>query len=89
MRALHGPLRCVFNRAFDNPIEGVVIPANQNTTALYTGAVLNNAPHPEIAAQWLEFLKSQKAQDIYQRFTNTEFVPLERCLRVTPETRAF
>src|ERR1700756_771087 len=52
-----------FQRSINNPIEGVVIPANQNTTAIYAGGVLRNASHPELAAQWLEFLKSREAQE--------------------------
>ena len=35
-----------FQQSIDNPIEGIVIPANQNTTAIYGGGVLKNAPHP-------------------------------------------
>ena len=33
-----------------------------------TGGVFKNAPHPELAAQWLEFLKSREVQDIYHKF---------------------
>jgi ABC-type molybdate transport system substrate-binding protein len=57
-----------FQQSINNPIGGVAIPANQNTTAIYAGGVLKNAPHPELAARWLEFLKSQEAQDIYHQF---------------------
>jgi ABC-type molybdate transport system substrate-binding protein len=57
-----------FQQSIGNPIEGVVIPADQNTTATYAGGVLKSAPHPEIAAQWLTFLKSQEAQAIYHQF---------------------
>jgi ABC-type molybdate transport system substrate-binding protein len=46
----------------------VVIPADQNTTATYAGDVLKDAPHPEIAAQWLAFLKTSEAQAIYHQF---------------------
>lgn len=57
-----------FQQSINNPIEGVAIPANQNTTAIYAGGVLKNASHPEIAAQWLAFLNSQQAQEIYHQF---------------------
>lgn len=57
-----------FQQSIHNPIEGVVIPANLNTTAIYAGGVLKNAPHPEIAAEWLAFLKSEQAQTIYREF---------------------
>ena len=33
-----------------------------------TGGVFKNEPHPELAAQWLEFLKSREVQDIYHQF---------------------
>ena len=57
-----------FQRSINNPIEGIVIRANQNTTAIYAGGVLRHAPHLKLAAQWLEFLKSREAQDIYHQF---------------------
>lgn len=57
-----------FQQSIHNPIEGVAIPANLNTTATYAGCVLKNAPHPEIAAEWLAFLKSEQAQAIYHQF---------------------
>jgi ABC-type molybdate transport system substrate-binding protein len=57
-----------FQQSIHNPIGGVVIPANQNTMATYAGGVLRNAPHPEIAAAWLLFLKSEQAQTIYHQF---------------------
>jgi ABC-type molybdate transport system substrate-binding protein len=57
-----------FQQSIGNPIEGVVIPADQNTTAIYAGGVLKNAPHPEIAAQWIAFLKSSEAQAVYHQF---------------------
>ena len=58
----------LFQQTIHNPIEGVVIPAAQNTTATYAGGVLKNAPHPQIAAEWLAFLKSEQAQTIYHQF---------------------
>ena len=53
-----------FQQSINNPIEGVTISANQNTTAIYVAGVLKNSPHPETATLWLEFLKSQEAQDL-------------------------
>ena len=57
-----------FQQSIGNPIEGVAIPADQNTTATYAGGVMSDAPHPAIAAQWLAFLKSSEAQAIYHQF---------------------
>lgn len=57
-----------FQEKIGNPITGVQIPAAQNTTAIYAGGVLVDAPHPEVAAQWLSYLKSPEAQNAYREF---------------------
>jgi ABC-type molybdate transport system substrate-binding protein len=57
-----------FQQSIGNPIQGVAIPADQNTTATYAGGVMSNAPHPAIAAQWLAFLKTPQAQTIYHQY---------------------
>jgi ABC-type molybdate transport system substrate-binding protein len=57
-----------FQQSIGNPIQGVAIPADQNTTAIYAGGVMSDAPHPEIAAQWLAFLKTPEAQTIYHQY---------------------
>ena len=57
-----------FQESIGNPIQGVAIPASQNATATYAGGVMKDAPHPEIAAQWLAFLKSPEAQSIYHQY---------------------
>lgn len=57
-----------FQESIGNPIQGVEIPADQNATAIYAGGVMKDAPHPEIAAQWLAFLKTPQAQAIYHQY---------------------
>ncbi len=57
-----------FQESIGNPIEGVAIPPAQNTTAIYAGGVMSNAPHPEAAAAWLAFLQTPEAQAIYRQF---------------------
>ncbi|MGB7265776.1 MAG: substrate-binding domain-containing protein [Terracidiphilus sp.] len=57
-----------FQQRLGNPIEGVVIPAAQNTTAIYACGRMKDAPHSEAAAQWLAFLKGSQAQAIYRQF---------------------
>ena len=57
-----------FQESIGNPIKGIVIPADLNTTAIYAGGVMQHAPHPEIAAQWLAFLTSPEAQTIYHQY---------------------
>jgi ABC-type molybdate transport system substrate-binding protein len=63
-----------FQESVGNPIKGIVIPADLNTTATYAGGVMQDAPHPAIAAQWLAFLKSPQAQTIYRQYG---FRPIE------------
>lgn len=57
-----------FQEKIGNPISGVAIPANENTTAIYAAAVLRNAPHAAAARAWLAYLSSEKAQAIYRKF---------------------
>jgi ABC-type molybdate transport system substrate-binding protein len=57
-----------FQESIGNPIKGIVIPADVNTTAIYAAGVMVDAPHPDAAAQWLAFLKSDQAQRIYHQF---------------------
>ena len=57
-----------FQQGLGNPIEGVIIPASQNTTAIYAGGNVKNAPHPAAAAAWLAFLQSHEAEAVYRQF---------------------
>lgn len=57
-----------FQQSIGNPIAGVAIPAAQNTTAVYAGGVMKDAPHRAAAAAWLTFLQSEKAQAVYHQF---------------------
>jgi ABC-type molybdate transport system substrate-binding protein len=57
-----------FQEKIGNPISGVGIPANENTTAIYAAAVLRNAPHAAAARAWVAYLSSEKAQAIYRKF---------------------
>lgn len=57
-----------FQQSIGNPVKGVEIPRALNTTAIYAGGVMADAPHPEAAALWLAFLKSDEAQGIYHQF---------------------
>jgi ABC-type molybdate transport system substrate-binding protein len=51
-----------------NPIAYVGIPASQNATAIYAGAVVNGAAHPEAAKLWLSFIHSPRALAIFERY---------------------
>lgn len=57
-----------FQESLGNPIAGVPIPAAQNTTAIYAGGMMKDAPHAAAAREWLAFLRSPQAQTIYAQF---------------------
>jgi ABC-type molybdate transport system substrate-binding protein len=57
-----------FQKQAGHPIEGVDIPAADNTTAVYAGAVAKNAPHPEAARRWLSFVRSSEGLAIFARY---------------------
>ena len=58
----------VFQERSGNPISHVVIPAAQNSTAIYAAAVLKDAKHPQAAEAWVQFLKSPPALAIFARY---------------------
>ena len=51
----------IFQEEIGNPIGHVDIPAEHNTTAVYSAAVMPDAPHPEAARAWLDFIASDAA----------------------------
>jgi molybdate transport system substrate-binding protein len=57
-----------FQEQAGNPITHVDIPASQNTTAIYAGAVVKGAPHREAAKLWLSFIHSPEALSIFGRY---------------------
>ena len=58
----------LFQEQIGNPISHVDIPESENITAVYAGAVAAGAPHPEAAKEWLEFLRSTEAMQIFERY---------------------
>lgn len=57
-----------FQQKIGNPITGLAIPDDVNTTAIYAAGVVHNAPHPAAAAAWIAYLKSDEAQAAYAEF---------------------
>ncbi len=51
----------VFQERQGHPIAHVAIPAEQNTRAIYSAAMVANAPHAEAARAWLTFIRSDTA----------------------------
>ncbi|MCA3793535.1 MAG: substrate-binding domain-containing protein, partial [Burkholderia sp.] len=57
-----------FQEQAGHPLMHINIPAEQNTTAIYAGAMIKDAPHPEAARAWLAFIRSPEAFTIFQRY---------------------
>jgi molybdate transport system substrate-binding protein len=58
----------VFQEQAGHPIAHVDIPATQNTTAIYAGAMVKNAAHPAAARLWLSFIHSPEALSIFEHY---------------------
>ncbi len=50
-----------FQEKIGNPIEGVIIPKDENVTGTYAAAVVSHAPHPDAARAWVSFLTSARS----------------------------
>lgn len=57
-----------YQQMIGNPIEMVEIPEKENTQAVYVAGLLKAAPHKEAAEDFMDFLVSDTAKDIYKRF---------------------
>jgi ABC-type molybdate transport system substrate-binding protein len=58
----------IFQEEIGNPIGHVDIPAEVNTLANYSATLVAEAPHPEAARAWLDFLRSDSAFKILERY---------------------
>ena len=58
----------IFQEQAGHPITHVDIPADQNSTAIYAGAMVKGAAHPQGAHLWLSFINSQPALAIFERY---------------------
>jgi ABC-type molybdate transport system substrate-binding protein len=58
----------LFQEQVGNPITHIDIPAEQNATAVYAGAMVKGAAHPEAARLWLDFIRSPAALAIFSRY---------------------
>lgn len=63
----------IFQEQQGHPISHVAIPAEQNTRAIYSAAIVTGAPHAAAARDWLDFIRSDAAFTIltpfgFQRF---------------------
>ncbi len=58
----------LFQEQVGNPVSHVDIPARNNTTAIYAGALVKDAAHPDAARTWLAFIRSREALMIFERY---------------------
>ena len=58
----------LFQEQVGNPISHVDIPDAYNSTAIYAGAVVKGAKHPQAAKAWLSFIHSKPALAIFERY---------------------
>jgi ABC-type molybdate transport system substrate-binding protein len=65
----------IFQEKIGNPIGHVDIPAEQNTLAVYSAALVPDAPHPEAARAWLDFIKSDAAFAVFEQYGFKRYAP--------------
>lgn len=58
----------VYQKMIGHPVAGISIPADQNTTATYVAAKLKKAPHKQAADDFLKFMDSTTAKQIYKKY---------------------
>ncbi|MEO8935608.1 MAG: substrate-binding domain-containing protein [Burkholderiaceae bacterium] len=58
----------LFQEQAGHPIAAVDIPAGQNTIAIYAGASVKGAAHPQAARDWLAFIVSDESMAIFKRY---------------------
>jgi molybdate transport system substrate-binding protein len=58
----------MFQEQAGHPISHVDIPAADNTTAIYAGAMAAHPAHAEAARRWLDFIRSPEGLAIFERY---------------------
>lgn len=58
----------LFQEQAGHPITHVDIPDAENSTAIYAGAEVKDAPHPAAAQVWLDFIRSPAALAVFARY---------------------
>ena len=65
----------IFQEQINHDISHVDIPAEQNTSGTYAVATVKGAPHLKAAKQWVEFLRSPTALEIFKRYGFKAYKP--------------
>jgi ABC-type molybdate transport system substrate-binding protein len=58
----------IFQEQIGHPISHVDIPMADNTVAIYAGAVVKEAAHPQAGQAWLDFIHSPPALAIFEKY---------------------
>jgi len=58
----------LFQKRIGHPIGLVGVPEEHNVVSTYTAASMHQAPHPEAAERFLDFISSETAQQIYREY---------------------
>jgi ABC-type molybdate transport system substrate-binding protein len=64
----------IFQERIGNPIGHIDIPQEINSRANYSAAAVTGAPHPEAARVWLDFIRSDVAFQVFERYGFRRFV---------------
>lgn len=65
----------LFQEQAGHPVAHVDIPAADNTTAIYAGALAKGASHAQAARRWLDFIRSPEAASVFERYGFMPFQP--------------
>jgi len=58
----------IFQERIGNPIGHIDIPQEINSLANYSAAAVTGGPHPEAARVWLDFIRSDVAFQVFERY---------------------
>ncbi|TLV01620.1 ABC transporter substrate-binding protein [Dyadobacter luticola] len=62
----------LYQKMIGHPLELVSIPDSENIEATYMAGKLREAPHPKAASDFMDFLVSAKAREIYRKYGFTD-----------------
>lgn len=51
-----------------HPVQTIAIPAEKNSTATYTAARMKDAPHAQAAKDFMAFMRSAAAREVYRKY---------------------
>jgi ABC-type molybdate transport system substrate-binding protein len=57
-----------YQQMLNHPVETITIPDKENITATYMAGRMKTAPHPQAAKDFMNFLVSDKAKAVYEKY---------------------